>query len=194
MRPQTVRSYCIWTMPWETLEMRLSGHTFMGLHVTSYSSLRPLRSERPRVSRELPEEVTDPTGITDPTGCSTFTLLPTLRTAQLHNPATLFSFGGTRKRGICEQQWHKYRHAGEVLLLCSLNGLWDWSRVRRAVLGAHGRLSWKDGASHVNTPWAASNRVIILAACNCVTALFLVHFYASGMYFIYHGIGPKQRC
>lgn len=126
--------------------MRLSGHTFMGLHVTSYSSLRPLRSERPCVSRELPEEVTDPTG------CSTFTLLPTLRTAQLHNPATLFSFGGTRKRGICEQQWHKYRHAGEVLLLCSVNGLWDWSRVRRAVLGAHGRLRWKDKASHVNTP------------------------------------------
>lgn len=81
-------------MPWETLEMRLSGHTFMGLHVTSYSSLRPLLSERPHVSHELPEEVTDPTG------CSTFTLLPTLRTAQLHNPATLFSFGGTRKRNL----------------------------------------------------------------------------------------------
>lgn len=87
-------------MPWETLEMRLSGHTFMGLHVTSYSSLRPLLSERPHVSHELPEEVTDPTGITDPTGHSTFTLLPTLRTAQLHNPATLFSFGGTRKRNL----------------------------------------------------------------------------------------------
>lgn len=79
-------------MPWETLEMRLSGHMFMGLYVTSYSSLRPLRSERPRVSRELPEEVTDPTGITDPTGCSTFTPLPTPRTAQLHNPATFFFF------------------------------------------------------------------------------------------------------
>lgn len=39
-------------------------------------------------------------------------------------------------------------------------------------------------ASHINTPWAASNTVIVLAGWNCVIRLFLVRYYASGIYFI----------
>lgn len=94
----------------------------------------------------LPEE------LPDPTGCSTFTLFPTHRNSHFSTQQSFFSFGGTRKRGICKQPRHKYRHTGEALLPRSVNGLWDLSRVRRAVPGAHSRLSWKDGAPHINTP------------------------------------------
>lgn len=65
--------------------------------------------------------------------------------------------------------------------------LWDsapaWGEIPRAD---------KRQASHINTLWAASNRVIILAGWNCVTLLFSVRCYASGIYFIYQGVAPKQ--
>lgn len=47
-------------------------------------------------------------------------------------------------------------------------------------------------ASHIHTLWAAANRVTVLAGSNCVILLFLACYYASGIYFIYQGIGPKQ--